>query len=83
MKFLSLKFNSKELKTIRYALLSDRAELIRLKEDPNFLKELDNPQLDIKNKVVLKKSKEFRLNNDIYHRTKLIEYIQSKEKLFI
>lgn len=71
MKFLSLKFNSKELKTIRYALLSDRAELIRLKEDPNFLKELDNPQ------------KEFRLNNDIYHRTKLIEYIQSKEKLFI
>ena len=71
MKFLNLKFNSKELKTIRDALLSDRAELIRLKSDPNFLKELDNNH------------KEFHLNNDIYHRTKLIEYIQSKEKLFI
>ena len=71
MKLLSLKFNSKELKTIRDALLSDRAELLRLKEDSNFLKELDVPQ------------KEFHLNNDIHHRTKLIEYIKSKEKLFI
>ena len=42
MKFLSLKFNSKELKTIRDALISDRAEIRRLKEDPNFLKELEN-----------------------------------------
>ena len=71
MKFLNLKFNSKELKTIRDALLSDRAELIRLKSDPKFLKELDSNH------------KEFHLNNDIYHRTRLIEYIQSKEKLFI
>ena len=71
MKFLNLKFNSKELKTIRDALLSDRAELIRLKSDPNFLKELDNNH------------KEFHLNSDIHHKTRLIEYIQSKEKLFI
>tara|TARA_B100000900_G_C19972256_1_gene470336 strand:- start:217 stop:468 length:252 start_codon:yes stop_codon:yes gene_type:complete len=83
MKFLNLKFNSKELKTIRDALLSDRAELKRLKKDPNFLKELDRPELDIKTKKILRNSKEYRLNQDIYHRTKLIEYIQQKEKLFI
>tara|TARA_R110002012_G_scaffold169471_3_gene333386 strand:- start:574 stop:825 length:252 start_codon:yes stop_codon:yes gene_type:complete len=83
MKFLSLKFNSKELKTIRDALISDRAEIRRLKEDPNFLKELDTPELDIKTKRILRKSKEFRLNNDIYHRSKLIEYIEQKEKFFI
>jgi len=71
MKLVNLKFNSKELKTIRNSLLSDRAELKRLKEDPNFLKELDI------------KTKEYRLNHDIYHRTKLIEYIEQKEKLFI
>ena len=71
MKFLNLKFNSKELKTIRDALLSEKGELLRLKEDPNFLKELD------------KEHKEFHLNNDIQHIKRLIEYIQSKEKLFI
>ena len=37
----------------------------------NFLKEIDNNH------------KEFHLNNDIYNRTRMIEYIQSKEKLFI
>jgi hypothetical protein len=83
MKLINLKFNSKELKTIRNALLSDRAELKRLKEDPNFLKELDQPEVDIKTKKILSNSKEYRLNNDIYHRTKLIEYIEQKEKLFI
>tara|TARA_R110002020_G_scaffold75509_1_gene192082 strand:- start:406 stop:621 length:216 start_codon:yes stop_codon:yes gene_type:complete len=71
MKYLNLKFNHKELAIIRDALSSDKADLNKL---------LDRPEKFVKGQ---EESHKRLINSEIQGLNRLIEYIQSKERLFI
>ena len=71
MKFLDLKFNAKELATIRDALNSDKADLNKLLSDPKYLVK-DHEE-----------SHKRLINSEIHGLNRLIDYIESKERLFI
>jgi len=71
MKFLNLKFNAKELATIRDALNSDKADLNKLLSDPKYL---------VKGH---EESHKRLINSEIHGLNRLIDYIKSKERLFI
>ena len=72
MKLIDLKLSDKDLKIIRDALLSDRAELNRIKENPNQLE-----------KYVKSTHRELIINREISMINKLLEYVEAKQKLFI
>jgi hypothetical protein len=72
MKLINLKLSDKDLHTIRDALLSDRAELNKIKENPNQLI-----------KTVKKSHRDLILNREISSINKLLEYVEAKQKLFI
>lgn len=71
MKFLNLKFNAKELATIRDALNSDKDGLNKLLSDPKYL---------VKGHEEAHKR---LINSEIHGLNRLIDYIKSKERLFI
>ena len=72
MKLVNLKLSDKDLHIIRDALLSDKAELNRIKENPNQLAY-----------HVKKSHRDLILNREIYSINKLLEYVEAKQKLFI
>ena len=72
MKLINLKLSDKDLHIIRDALLSDRAELNKIKENPNQLI-----------KTVKKSHRDLILNREISSINKLLEYVEAKQKLFI
>ena len=71
MKFLNLKFNAKELGTLRNALQSDKAHLNKILDNPN---NLVKGHEDMCKEVI---------NQEIRTLNRLVDYIKSKERLFI
>ena len=68
MKFVDLKFNAKELATLRKALLSDKSQLSILLDKRILVKGHEKEHKEL-------------IESEIYSLNRLIDYVKSKERL--